>query len=103
MVSQEVCALPTSLQLKGKHQGNSISPMCQLPWFNVTKDRTSGRKGWSVLQEGLKGMTDSGSSTAKWHGKYSFINSIWSSCCGSAIRNLTSIHEDEGLIPGLAQ
>ena len=26
-----------------------------------------------------------------------------SSCCGSAEMNLTSIHEDAGLIPGLAQ
>ena len=25
------------------------------------------------------------------------------SCCGSVEMNLTSIHEDEGLIPGLAQ
>ena len=25
------------------------------------------------------------------------------SLCGSAVTNLTSIHEDEGLIPGLAQ
>ena len=27
----------------------------------------------------------------------------WSFCCGSAVTNLTSIHEDVGLIPGLAQ
>ena len=27
----------------------------------------------------------------------------WSSWCGSAVTNLTSIHEDEGLIPGLTQ
>ena len=27
----------------------------------------------------------------------------WSSCCGSAETNLTSIHKDAGLIPGLAQ
>ena len=26
-----------------------------------------------------------------------------SSCCGSAETNLTSMHEDAGLIPGLAQ
>ena len=26
-----------------------------------------------------------------------------SSCCGSAVTNLTSINEDEGSIPGLAQ
>ena len=26
----------------------------------------------------------------------------WSSCCGSVETNLTSIHEDAGLIPGLA-
>ena len=31
-------------------------------------------------------------------------NSIWwSSCCGSAKMNLTSIHKDAGLIPGLNQ
>ena len=28
---------------------------------------------------------------------------IVSSCCGSAVMNLTSIHEDAGLIPDLAQ
>ena len=28
---------------------------------------------------------------------------LGSSCCGSAEMNPTSIHEDEGLIPGLAQ
>ena len=28
---------------------------------------------------------------------------MWSSRCGSAVMNLTSIHEDAGLIPGLAQ
>ena len=28
---------------------------------------------------------------------------IWSSRCGSAETNLMSIHEDAGLIPGLAQ
>ena len=27
----------------------------------------------------------------------------WSSHCGAAETNLTSIHEDAGLIPGLAQ
>ena len=27
----------------------------------------------------------------------------WSSCCGSAEMNLTSIHENTGSIPGLAQ
>ena len=26
-----------------------------------------------------------------------------SSCCGSVVTNLTSTHEDEGLIPGLTQ
>ena len=26
-----------------------------------------------------------------------------SSCCGSVVMNLTSTHEDEGSIPGLAQ
>jgi len=29
--------------------------------------------------------------------------SVWSSRCGPAETNLTSIHEDEGSIPGLAQ
>ena len=27
----------------------------------------------------------------------------WISCCGSTVMNLTSIHEDTGLIPGLVQ
>ena len=31
------------------------------------------------------------------------ISDNWSSCRGSAEMNLTSIHEDTGLIPGLAQ
>ena len=26
-----------------------------------------------------------------------------STCCGSVVKNLTSIHEDSSLIPGLAQ
>ena len=30
-------------------------------------------------------------------------NFFWSSCCGSAEMNLTNIHEDAGLIPGLTQ
>ena len=29
--------------------------------------------------------------------------SYWSSCCGTAETNSTRIHENEGLIPGLAQ
>ena len=28
---------------------------------------------------------------------------IGSSCCGSAVTNMTSIHEDMGFVPGLAQ
>ena len=28
---------------------------------------------------------------------------FWSSCCGSVVTNLTGIHEDMGLIPGLFQ
>ena len=36
------------------------------------------------------------------HGKEEFGVSR-SSCCGTAEMNLTSIHEDEGLIPGLNQ
>ena len=32
---------------------------------------------------------------------YSKIRLCWSSCCGSAEMNSTSIHEDEGSIPGL--
>ena len=28
---------------------------------------------------------------------------MWSSHCGSVVMNLTGIHEDAGLIPGLAQ
>ena len=28
---------------------------------------------------------------------------FWGSCSGSVVTNLTSIHEDAGLIPGLAQ
>ena len=31
------------------------------------------------------------------------IVTIQGSCCGSVITNLTSIHKDEGSIPGLAQ
>ena len=30
-------------------------------------------------------------------------NISWSSCCGSVVTNPTSIHEDAGSIPGLAQ
>ena len=37
--------------------------------------------------------------------KVKTLKKLWlkSSCCGSAETNLTSIHEVEGLIPGLAQ
>ena len=28
---------------------------------------------------------------------------FWSSCCGSAVTNMASIHEDEGSIHGLTQ
>ena len=31
------------------------------------------------------------------------IHEQGSSCCGAAVMNPTSVHEDEGLIPGLAQ
>ena len=31
------------------------------------------------------------------------VSGDWSSRCGSAITNLTSIHEDTGLIPDLTQ
>ena len=31
------------------------------------------------------------------------IQYTWSSCWGSAVMNLTSIHEDTGLTPDLAQ
>ena len=30
-------------------------------------------------------------------------SALWSSRCGSAVRNPTSIHEDAGSIPGLTQ
>ena len=33
----------------------------------------------------------------------SFEMNLWSSCCGSAITNMTSIHEDTGSIPDPAQ
>ena len=35
--------------------------------------------------------------------KTEIIIAPWSSCRGSAVKNVTSIHEDIGLIPGLAQ
>ena len=35
--------------------------------------------------------------------KTSKRNCSWSSHCGSAVLNLVNIHEDAGLIPGLAQ
>ena len=31
------------------------------------------------------------------------LNDFWSSHCGSSVTSLTIIHEDVGLIPGLAQ
>ena len=32
-----------------------------------------------------------------------YLRFLWSSCCGPAVTNLTSIHEDADLIPGLVQ
>ena len=43
-------------------------------------------------------MTDAGKKKEQ-HKKFS----NWSSCHGSAVTNLTSIHEDAGLIHGLTQ
>ena len=41
----------------------------------------------------------------KMHCKATVIKTVqyWSSCHGSAVMNLTSVHEDMGLIPGLTQ
>ena len=48
------------------------------------------------LQDIVKVLNATESYTSKWL--------KWgSSCCGSAVTNLTSIHEDMGSIPGLAQ
>ena len=35
--------------------------------------------------------------------KYKTIKYFWNSHCGSVVMNLTSIHEDTGLIPGPTQ
>ena len=48
------------------------------------------------LEGGIGGLLESWKRSVK----------IWvkgSSCRGSVVMNLTSVHEDEGLIPGLAQ
>ena len=37
-----------------------------------------------------------------WRGDI-LLEIVGSSCCGEVETNLTSIHEDAGLIPGLAQ
>ena len=37
------------------------------------------------------------------HGHLFFKAEHWSSCCGVVETNLTSTHEDAGLIPGLTQ
>ena len=44
------------------------------------------------------------SSITNYH-KFSDLkeNTCWNSCCGSAVMNLAAIHEDLGLVPGLAQ
>ena len=55
-----------------------------LEWVSSQIYRTENRYNSSPLQMRLKN------------------ESLGSSCCGSAVTNLTSIHEDWGSIPGLA-
>ena len=42
-------------------------------------------------------------STDEWIKKMWYINTMGSSCHGSVVTNLTSIHEDAGSIPDLTQ
>ena len=74
------CVKPASLCLDSKTEGNDEGLENGLPATGNKKQAGAQRK-WSFAFKMLSG----------------------SSCCGSAVRNLTSIHEDAGVTPGLAQ
>ena len=93
------------LFLSGRITCNFAFVLCTVPYclnflsiyLKISKaERTKKMLKRKVnLWIGWVGMQDAIKETLK--------TSRWSSHCGLAVRNLTSIHEDEGSIPGLAQ
>ena len=59
MVAQEVCALPIILQLKGKTSGKQHQPHVSAALF-CYKGHDLEEERVVCLQEGMKGITDSG-------------------------------------------
>ena len=70
-----------------------------------THHKAGSEKGISQKDTGFFSGGHSTRMEAVWKGRQCQQQeySSRSSCAGSAVRNLTSIHEDAGLIPGLAQ
>ena len=90
---------------------SSHQPVRWVLLFSITEEALEAQRG-EVLCPGSPSQCvrkresrefDSERHTRMLGAKDMQFKKAWSSCCGSAVMNPTSVHEDVGLIPGLAQ